>query len=137
MEKATVVPTTASTRSFTATTSNGAMTRAGTVVVGAEVVVVVAVGGAGGIVVASGGAVSVTPATCVGTERTVVRIGFLVVFVTRLTVGFVVRFTVVDVFVTAEAGTSEESGARSVNPRAAAKAATDPRERTVESRKWR
>lgn len=148
MENVTVVPATASTRSLTAITSNGATTSCGTVVVdvdvdvevvGADVVDVAAVGsGADGIVVVRGGAVMVTPATWVGTNRTVVRVVFLVVPVTRFTVVFVVRFTEVDVLLAAEApGTPDGKVRRNVHTDTAVSTGTTRRLMTLEGRKRR
>ena len=130
MENATVVPTTASTRSFTATTSKGATAGGGTVDVGAAVVVAgaaVATGAAGGIVVVGAGAVIVTPATRVGTNLTVLREVFFVVLVTRFSVVFVERFTV-DAEVAAEApGTPAGGDTTKVNTNIALSTATDRR----------
>jgi hypothetical protein len=145
MENATVEPTTASTRSFTATTSNGATAGGGNVVVGAEVVVEgasmaggVAGGGTGAtVVVAAGaGAVMVTPATLVGTSLIVVRVGFFVVLVTRFTVVFVARFNVVEAFGPAEAPDTPDDGiARNVTTDIATSVATDRRTRPPDQEK--
>ena len=146
MENVTVVPATASTRSLTAITSNGATTCCGidvevvgADVVGADVVDVAAVGGgAGGIVVVRGGAVMVTPATWVGTNRTVVRAVFLVVPVTRFTVLFVVRFTVVDALLAADAlDTPGGELRRNAHTDTAVSTGTARRVMTLEGRKRR
>ena len=134
MENATVVPTTASTRSFTATTSKGATAGGGTVDVGAAVVVAGAAvatgaagGVAGGIVVVGAGAVIVTPATRVGTNLTVLREVFFAVLVTRFSVVFVERFTV-DAEGAAEApGTPAGGDTTKVNTNIALSTATDRR----------
>ncbi len=140
MENATVDPTTASARSFTATTSNGATARGGTVVVGAEVVVTGAGGeaeggGTGATVVVDAGAVMVTPATWVGTNLTDVRAAFFVVLVTRFTVVFVGRFTVEAFGVTEAPDTPDGGVTRNVNTAIAASVATDRRVRTPDREK--